>query len=111
MKFMLYQFPRNSRHVSRLPCEDVPIILEEFDEHKFLFRIQTIFHISDLGGLIPGEWNCLTEFIIWLDGQLGSHGLGHDWVQGDSTKAFFRSWSSTDANNMSVISQLSRSQS
>jgi hypothetical protein len=32
MNFMLYQFPRNSRHVSRLPYEDVPIFLEEFDE-------------------------------------------------------------------------------
>jgi hypothetical protein len=31
MKFVLNQFLRNSRHVSRLPCEDVPIFLEEFD--------------------------------------------------------------------------------
>jgi hypothetical protein len=36
---MLNQFPRNSRHVSRLPCEDVPIFLEEFDEREFLFGI------------------------------------------------------------------------
>jgi hypothetical protein len=39
MQFMLNQFPRNSRHVSRLPCEDVPIFLEEFDEREFLFGI------------------------------------------------------------------------
>jgi hypothetical protein len=54
VKFMLYQFPRNSRHVSMLPCEDVPIFLEEFDEHEFLFGIQTILHMSDLRGLIWG---------------------------------------------------------
>jgi hypothetical protein len=28
MQFMLYQFPRNFRHISRLPCEDIPIFLE-----------------------------------------------------------------------------------
>jgi hypothetical protein len=39
VKFILYQLPRNYRHVSRLPCEDVPTFLEEFDEHEFLFRI------------------------------------------------------------------------
>jgi hypothetical protein len=32
MQFMLNQFPRNSSRVSGLPCEDVPIFLEEFDE-------------------------------------------------------------------------------
>jgi hypothetical protein len=39
MKFILNQFSRNSRHVSRLPCEDVPIFLEEFDERKFIFGV------------------------------------------------------------------------
>jgi hypothetical protein len=52
MKFMLYQLPRNCKHVSGLPCKDVPIFLEEFDEREFLFGIQTIAHMSDLGGLI-----------------------------------------------------------
>jgi hypothetical protein len=32
IQFPLNQFPRNSRHVSRLRCVDVPIFLEEFDE-------------------------------------------------------------------------------
>jgi hypothetical protein len=54
VKSMLYQFLRNSWNVSRLPCEDVPIFLEEFDEREFLFRIQVIPHMSDLGGLIRG---------------------------------------------------------
>jgi hypothetical protein len=42
VQFMLNQFPRNSRHVSRLPCKDVPIFLEEFGEREFLFGIQII---------------------------------------------------------------------
>jgi hypothetical protein len=33
---MLNQLPRDSRHVSKLPCEDVPIFLDEFDEREFL---------------------------------------------------------------------------
>jgi hypothetical protein len=39
MEFVLSQFLRDSRHVSRLPCKNVPIFLEEFDEREFLFRI------------------------------------------------------------------------
>jgi hypothetical protein len=35
-----------------LPYRDVPIFLEEFDEHEFLFGIPTIPHMSDFGGLI-----------------------------------------------------------
>jgi hypothetical protein len=34
---MLNQFHRNSRHISRLPCEDIPIFLEEYDEREFQF--------------------------------------------------------------------------
>jgi hypothetical protein len=52
LKFMLYQLPRNSQHVSRLPCEDVPIFLEEFDKREFLFGIQIIPHMSNHRGLI-----------------------------------------------------------
>jgi hypothetical protein len=61
MQFMLNQFPRNSRHVSRLLCEDVPIFLEEFYEHEFLFGIQTIAHVSDLGRLHHGQLNGFAE--------------------------------------------------
>jgi hypothetical protein len=64
MKFMLYQFTRNSWHVSRLPCVDVPIFLEEFDEHEFLFRAQTVPCMSDLRGFIRGQWNCLAQFVL-----------------------------------------------
>jgi hypothetical protein len=54
MEFVLYQLPRNSRHVSRLPYKDIPIFLEEFDERKFLFRVQTIPYLSNLTGLLWG---------------------------------------------------------
>jgi hypothetical protein len=111
VKFVLYQFSRNSRHVSRLTCENVLIFLDEFDEREFLFGIQIISHMSDLGGIIRGEWNGLAELVLQLDGQLVGLGLGHDRVWWDSAKAFFRSWSFVDANNMSDVSQLYRSQS
>jgi hypothetical protein len=32
MEFVLNQFPRDLWHVTSLPCKDVPIFLEEFDE-------------------------------------------------------------------------------
>jgi hypothetical protein len=52
MQFMLNLFPRNSRHISRLSCEDVPIFLEEFDKHEFLFGSQTVAYMSNLGRLL-----------------------------------------------------------
>jgi hypothetical protein len=55
MQFVLNQFPKNSRHVNRLPCEDVTIFLEEFEECEFLIGIQTIAHVSDLGRLLSGR--------------------------------------------------------
>jgi hypothetical protein len=54
MQFMLNQLPRNSRHVSRHPCKNVPIFLEEFDEHDFLSGVQVISHVSNLGRLLRG---------------------------------------------------------
>jgi hypothetical protein len=68
MEFMLYQHPRNSKHVSRLPYKDIPIFLEEsrlpykdipifleeFDERKFLFGVQIIPYLSNLTGLLWG---------------------------------------------------------
>jgi hypothetical protein len=64
MKFMLCQFPRNTQHVSRLPCVDVHIFFEEFDECEFLFGIQTISHMRNLGGLISREWDHLAECVL-----------------------------------------------
>jgi hypothetical protein len=37
MYLVLNQFPRNSWHVSRISCKDVPIFLEEFDKHELRF--------------------------------------------------------------------------
>jgi hypothetical protein len=64
MQFMLNQFPRNSSHVNRLSCKDVSIFLKELDEREFLFGIQTIAHMSDLGRLLRGQWNCFTERVL-----------------------------------------------
>jgi hypothetical protein len=58
---MLHQLPRNSSHVTKYPCEDVSIFLEEFDEREFLFRIQTIPHMSNLRGLIKRSRDHLVE--------------------------------------------------
>jgi hypothetical protein len=79
---MLNQFPRDSWHVSRLPCEDVPIFLDEFDEREFLFGIQTIAHVSHLRRFLHGQRDCLAECVLRLDGHLGCLGLRHDrvWV-------------------------------
>jgi hypothetical protein len=82
MQFMLIQFPRNSRHVSRLPCEDVPIFLEEFDEREFLFVVQIIAYVSNLGRLLHGQRDCFAEQVLWLDAHLGGIGLRHDRVWG-----------------------------
>jgi hypothetical protein len=106
---MLNQFPRNSRHVSNLPCEDVPIFQEEFDEHEFLFGIQIVAYVSKLGRLLRGQQDHLAECVLRLGRCLRGLGLGHDRVWGDSAKACFNSWSSTDAVSLSVVSQLSLS--
>jgi hypothetical protein len=109
MQFMLNQFHRNSRHVGKLSCDDVPIFLEEIDEREFLFGIQIVAYMGNLERVLRGQWNYLTECVLWLDGRLG---LGNDWVWGeDFSKACFNSWSSADAISLSAISQLSLSQS
>jgi hypothetical protein len=109
-KFMLYQFPRNTQHGSMLLCEDVPIFLEGFDEHEFLFGIQTIPHMSNLGGLIRGEWDRLVECVFWLDGQLGRLGLRHHQVWMGISQGFLQFFELYGCQYISAISQLSRSQ-
>jgi hypothetical protein len=37
---VLDQFSRDSRHIRRLPCEYVSVILQKLDERAFLFVIQ-----------------------------------------------------------------------
>jgi hypothetical protein len=48
LQFMLDQFSRDSRHIRRLPCEYVSVILQELDKRAFLFVIQAG---ADDGGL------------------------------------------------------------
>jgi hypothetical protein len=49
MEFVLNQFPRDTWHVSSLPCENVPIFLEKFEKREFLFGIQGVAYVSSLG--------------------------------------------------------------
>ena len=37
---VLSEFPRDTRHVGRFPCKDVPVLTDELDERAFLFWIQ-----------------------------------------------------------------------
>jgi hypothetical protein len=48
IQFVLGQFPRDSRHIRRLPCEYVLVILQEPYERAFLFVIKAR---TDDGGL------------------------------------------------------------
>jgi hypothetical protein len=79
MEFVFNQFFRNSRHVNRLLYKDVPIFLDEFDKREFLFGIQTVAYVSNLGRFLRGQWNRLAECILQLDGRLG---LRHDQIWG-----------------------------
>jgi hypothetical protein len=40
LQFVLGSFSRDSRHIHRLPCEYVSVILQEPDERAFLFVIK-----------------------------------------------------------------------
>jgi hypothetical protein len=64
-------------------CKDVPIFLEEFDEQGFLFVVQIVAYVSHLRRFLRGQRDCLAECVLWLDGRLGSPGLGHDQVRGE----------------------------
>jgi hypothetical protein len=79
---VLNQLPKDSRHVSRLPCKDVPIFLEEFDECELLFRIHVVAYMCNLGRLLREQHNRLAECVLRLNGCLRGLGLGHDWVWG-----------------------------
>jgi hypothetical protein len=78
MEFVLNHFPRHPRHVSRLPCKDVPIFLEEFDECKFLFGIQCVAYVRNLGRLLRRQSYLLAKCVLRLDGHFGGLGVGHD---------------------------------
>jgi hypothetical protein len=50
---VLGQFSRDSRHVRRLPCEYVPIVLQKLDERAFLFVVEA--GADDCGLALVGE--------------------------------------------------------
>ena len=56
---MLGKFPRYTFHVDRLPVKDVPILMEELDEHAFLFGIQVRPNGGDLGGIAYNKFQRL----------------------------------------------------
>jgi hypothetical protein len=64
MEFVLNQFPRDSWHVNRLPCKDVPIFLEEFDDREFLFRIQGAAYVSNLGRFLRRHQYLLAKCVL-----------------------------------------------
>jgi hypothetical protein len=112
VELVLNQFPRDSKHVNRLPCKDVLVFLDEFDEHKFLFGIQGVAYVSNLGRFLCRQRGLFAKCVLRLDGLLGVLGIRHDRVSGgDSANTSFSSCSSVDAANLSAISHLSLSQS
>jgi hypothetical protein len=82
MEFVLNQFPRDSRHVSRHPCEDVSIALEKFGKSEFLFGIQGVAYVSNLGRFLHRQWYLLAKCVLRLDGRFGGLGVRHDRVRG-----------------------------
>jgi hypothetical protein len=63
VEFLLYHFPRDSWHVSGLPCEDVLIVLVEFDEREFLFGIQIASHMVNLRGVTREQLDGFVELV------------------------------------------------
>ena len=49
IKCVLSKFPRYTWHVRRLPCKDVPVLMDELDERAFLFGIQVSADAELLG--------------------------------------------------------------
>jgi hypothetical protein len=82
MEFILNQFPRDSRHASRISCKDAPFFLEEFDEREFLFGIQGVAYVSNLGMFLCRQRYLHAEHILRLHGRFGDLGAGHGGVWG-----------------------------
>jgi hypothetical protein len=78
MELVLNQFSSDSQHVSKLPCKDVPIFLEKFDKREFLFGIQGVAYVSNLGRFLRRQRYLLAECVLRLDGRFEGLGVGHD---------------------------------
>ena len=76
MEFVLSEFPRHTRHVRGLPCEDVSILTEELDERSFLCRRQ-VGPDSDLLALVALDDIDLPRVLGGLEtGQRGAISVG-----------------------------------
>ena len=73
---MLDQLPRDPRYVRRFLGEDVPILPEEADERKLLFRVQVSPDVCYLSRISQIKLDHLGELLLWLDGQGGGLLLG-----------------------------------
>ena len=49
VKCVLNEFPQYTWPVRRLPCKDVPVLMDELDERAFLFGIQVSADAKLLG--------------------------------------------------------------
>ena len=56
---MLGELLRDTRHISRKPCENVPILTEEVDELAFLFGTKVSPHGDELGVIVVVQENFL----------------------------------------------------
>jgi len=74
---VLNLFPQNSRNVRWLPCEDVPVVLEEGGERAFLCRVEAGPDHSGLMRPIVHEDDGLGRH-DWRELQLGNRLLGED---------------------------------
>ena len=74
---MLSLLPRNSQHVRWLPCEDVPVVLEEGGERAFLCRVEAGPDHCGLVRLIVLEDDGLVRH-GWRELRLGGRLLGGD---------------------------------
>jgi hypothetical protein len=65
--------------------------LEEFDEHEFLFRIQAVAHVSNLGSLLVDKGIILLSVSSGWMYVLEVLALDMTRSEGDMAKAFFSS--------------------
>ena len=66
VELVLSEFPRYTWHVSRLPCEDVPILTEELDERIFLWDRQVRADDGMLAGVAFDEVDAL-RVLGWFE--------------------------------------------
>ena len=59
IKVVLSEFSFYTRHVRRFPCKDVPILMDELDEHAFLFGMHISPHCELLRWVAKNEIHLL----------------------------------------------------